>query len=100
MTRYISLGKMTREGAMDIKDAPQRLAKVQAYFQKLGITIIEFYATLGPYDYVVITEGPDDLVTALKTKAYADMFGTVRWTTLPALPYQDFMKAVMDLPTP
>ncbi len=85
---------------MDIKNAPERLAKVQAYFQKLGITIIEFYATLGPYDYVVIIEGPDDLATALRTKAFADMFGTVSWTTLPALPYQDFMKAVIDLPNP
>ncbi len=99
MARYISLGRLTREGAMTIKDAPQRLSRIQGYFQELGVTIIEFYATLGPYDYVVITEGPDDLVTILKSRAFAAMFGSVRWTTLPALPYQDFMKAVMDVPT-
>lgn len=99
MARYVSLGKLTREGAMTIKEGPQRLAKAQAYFQKLGVRIVDFYATLGPYDYVAITEGPDDVTTAFRTAAFAATFGSISWTTLPAMPYPEFMKLVQELPT-
>ena len=99
MARHISLGKLTREGAMTLKDGPMRLAKAQEYFQKLGVKIVDLYATLGPYDFVAITEGPDDLTTAFKTAAFVATFGSVSWTTLPAMPIQDFMKAVQELPT-
>lgn len=98
MARYVALGRMTREGAVTLKDGVQRVAAVQEYFQKIGFRVVEIYATLGPYDYVAITEGPDDLAAAFKSAAFVASFGSVSWTTLPAMPYHEFVKVVQDLP--
>jgi uncharacterized protein with GYD domain len=99
MARFIALGKLTREGAMTIKEGGQRFAKAQGYFQPLGVRIVDFYATLGPYDFVAITEGPDDLATVFKSATFVATFGSVEWTTMPAMPYADFTRLVQELPT-
>lgn len=100
MARYIALGKSTREGGLSLRDAAQRMGKAQQYFDKLGIKIVGFFATLGPYDYVSILEGPDDITTAFKAAAFSAGMGSVTWLTMPAIPFPEFAKLVQDVPAP
>lgn len=106
MARYIVLGKLTHEGAMTLSisatEGAKRLAKAQGYFEKLGVKILDFYATIGPYDYVAVIDAPEDLTTMFKAATFAAAFGatfgSVTWTPMPAMPYQEFVKAVEDFP--
>ena len=98
MALYIFLGKRTREGDMTVKDGPQRAAASAEYTKELGLKVIDYYATLGPYDYVSIIEGPDDPSTYFKLVTFAAMDGNITWTTLPALRGQDFIQLVQELP--
>ena len=100
MARYISLGRHTREGAITVKEGAQRYAKAREYLKTLNVKVLDFYATLGPYDYVLISEAPNDPATVFKAAAFVNAFGAVSWTILPAMPYQDFITAIKDLPTP
>ena len=52
MANYIVLMKITTEGAKNLKDAPQRLAKANEVLAKEGAKITAGYATLGQYDYL------------------------------------------------
>jgi uncharacterized protein with GYD domain len=98
MAVYIFLGKLTREGRMTLKEGPQRSVAPTEYAKKLGLKVIDYYATLGPYDYVSILEGPDDPTAYFKLITFASMDGNISWTALPALRSQDFARVVQQVP--
>ena len=80
MPRYVVLLNPD-QGARKIKDFPQRLK--EATEAPLGGELIDFYATMGEYDFVAIAEAPDD-ETAMAAAAYMGLPGSVRTTTLRA----------------
>ena len=97
MANYVVLMKMTSEGAKNLKDASQRLAKYNEKLAAEGAKIIAAYATLGQYDYVAIIEGPEDIAKVFKSSAAVGMLGAVRSETMPALPVTDFFKVVAEI---
>jgi len=97
MAVYIFLGKRTPEGNKTIKERPSPASA--EYTKKLGLKVIDYYYTLGPYDYVSILEGPDDPATYFKIAAFGSIDGTVSWTALPALRSEEFAKVIQALPT-
>ena len=98
MARYIALAKVTREGAISLKETPQRFSKGREYLEQIGVKILEFYATLGPYDYVAILEGPEDIRAVFKSAAFTGTLGSASWITLPALPMEDFINIIKEIP--
>ena len=60
MPIYITMCKNTQKGAETIKEAPQRLAAGAEAIKRAGGRIIGAYAALGRYDYIFITEFPDN----------------------------------------
>ena len=64
MPTYISLLRYTQEGAENIKESPARLDAAKKLFQSMGSELKAWYLTLGQYDAVVISEGPDDETVA------------------------------------
>lgn len=60
MPTYISLGRYTREGLMEIKKHEERLAAARKAIEAVGGKLKEFYITFGRYDFVAIAEGPSD----------------------------------------
>jgi len=97
MATYISLMKFTDQGIKDIKEAPERIEKAFKGLEAMGGKIVDFYATMGEYDYVTIAEGPSDEV-AMTFLLGLGAAGNVRTTTLKAFKREDFIKLVKMLP--
>jgi uncharacterized protein with GYD domain len=60
MPVYISLGRFTRKGMMEIKKRPERLEQARKAVEAVGGNLKEFHLTFGRFDFVAITEGPSD----------------------------------------
>ena len=90
MPRYVMLSRLTDEGASTIKKNPERIMEVDSELAAMGVTVIEQYAVLGPYDFVNIVEAPDNLTVA---KAALDLGarGSVRIETLAAIPVDELI---------
>jgi uncharacterized protein with GYD domain len=97
MPTYIGLYKLTEQGIRNIKDAPKRLEENVKNAEAAGSKVISFYAVMGEYDYVVISESPSDevvMTNAMKIRSK----GNVTITTLKAFTQQEFMEMVRKLP--
>ncbi len=90
MNRYIMLTKLTAEGARTLHGQPDRLLAVNSEVSELGCTVLEQYATLGPYDFVNVIEAPDN-ETMLRVAAKLGARGTMQLLTMPAAPVADFV---------
>lgn len=91
MPTYVCLCKVTREGKMDVKKAPERIANARKAIEATGGKMTAFYPVFGRYDYVAIVEGPDD-ETAMKASLMIGMAGTVNVETLKVLPLEKFQE--------
>jgi len=89
--------KFTDQGIKEIKEAPERIEKAFKTLEAMGGKIVEFYTTMGEYDYVAIAEGPNDEV-AMTFLLGLGAAGNVRTTTLKAFNREDFVKLVKKLP--
>lgn len=99
MARFIRLVKFTREGMMNIKELPDRFARGRQYLESLGGRIVDVYATTGPYDLVAILEAPDEKIV-LKHGVFAAQTGFVEILTMPAMPIEEFVKTLAEVPKP
>lgn len=66
MATYIVLTSFTDQGIRNVRDTTKRADAVKESAKKFGVTVKEFYWTLGSHDLVVIFDAPDDAsMTAL-----------------------------------
>lgn len=89
MPTYISLVNLTEQGITEAKNAPERLKAFDVAIREAGGRLIGFYLVMGQYDYIVITEAPDDQIAArliLGTIAQ----GSMRTQTMRAFPRDEF----------
>ncbi len=93
MATYIFLSTLTDEGAKTIKTNPSRIKEVNAELEKLGVHVVSQYATLGSYDFVNIVEAPDNMTIARVSAELASR-GSIKITTLPAIPIDEFIKSL------
>ena len=97
MIRSVCLMKLTEQGIKSIKDAPQRIEKGIKAYEAMGGKVVAFYSVMGDYDYVVITEAPNDAV-AMGFLLSLGSQGNVRTTTLRAFTTEEFAAVVNKLP--
>jgi uncharacterized protein with GYD domain len=90
MPIYIMLSSLTDEGRKTVKANPQRIKEVNKEVEKLGVKVLSQYATLGPFDFVSIVDAPDNLAVA-RMSAELGSPGTIKVTTLAAMPIDDFI---------
>ena len=83
MPSYITLMNLTDQGIKDVKDIPGRIDKGLKAWEAMGGKTLAFYMTMGPYDYVAVTEAPNDEVAAAFSLALGAQ-GFVRTTGLKA----------------
>ncbi|MBA2288463.1 MAG: GYD domain-containing protein [Ktedonobacteraceae bacterium] len=89
MPTYISLVNLTEQGIKEARNAPERLETFDKAVREAGGRLIGFYLVMGQYDYIVVTEAPDDQTAArliLSTIAQ----GSVRTQTMRAFPREEF----------
>jgi uncharacterized protein with GYD domain len=93
MGTYILISKLTPDGRKTIKERPGRIKEVDMELEKMGVRVLEQYATLGPYDFVNIVEAPDN-ETIGKVSVDLCSRGTVEIMTLAAISVDRFISAL------
>ena len=97
MPTYVSLIRYTQTGAENMKESPARLDAAKKLFQSMGAEIKAWYLTMGQYDAVVISEGPDD-ETAAKLLLMIAAQGNIRTETFRAFTEDEYRKITASLP--
>lgn len=90
MPTYILLTNVTDEGSKTLKHNPGRIKEVNKEIEQLGVRVVAQYATLGPYDFVNIVEGPD-AQTMARVSAELASRGTLRILTMAAMSIDEFI---------
>jgi uncharacterized protein with GYD domain len=88
MPTYVLLSSLTPEGGRTMHSDPDRLDQVNKEITEFGCKVVSQYAVLGPYDFVTVIEAPDNETIAHLSVDLASR-GTVKITTLPAMPIND-----------
>ena len=83
MPTYIILLNWTDQGVRAYKDTATRYEAFTVALDKLGVKLLDFHWTVGPYDIVCTIEAPDD-ETATAASLQVSGLGNVRCTTLRA----------------
>jgi uncharacterized protein with GYD domain len=97
MPTYIILGRFTDQGIRNIKNGPQRLDQVRGALEAVGGTMPGFYLTMGQYDFVAVSEAPDDeSFTRVLLSIVSN--GNVTTQTLKAFPEDDYRRIIASLP--
>ena len=97
MATYIVLTSFTDQGVRTAKDTTKRADAVKELAKKFGVTVKEFYWTLGSFDVVGIFEAPDDAsVTAFGLAVGAG--GNVRTQTMRAFSREEMNGVLAKLP--
>lgn len=74
MTTYITQGRFTQQAIKGLIDKPEdRRDAVDALMRASGFRLIDYYITYGEHDFLVITEGPDEICAGLLAAAAAGM---------------------------
>ena len=97
MAAYITLCHWTQKGIENVKDSPARLEKAKKAFEAAGGKLVSFCMTLGRYDFVVISEFPDDASAAKATLSIASG-GNFKSETLRAFSEDEYKKIIGALP--
>ncbi len=93
MGTYILLSKLTPEGRKTVQERPGRIKEVDEELEKIGVKVIEQYATLGPYDFVNIVNAPDN-ETIGEVSVNLCSRGTVEIMTLVAVPIDSYIETL------
>ena len=96
MPIYISLVNLTEQGIKEAKNAPERLQAFDKAVREAGGRLIGFYLVMGQFDYVIITEAPDDQ-TAARLILGTIAQGSVRTQTMRAFPREEFEQIARGL---
>ena len=91
MPTYVLLSSLSPEGSETLHKNPTRLQEVNKEVGEFGCKIIAQYAVLGQYDFITIIDAPDN-ETAAHLSVDLSSRGTVKITTLPAMPVAQLVK--------
>ncbi|MGH2543860.1 MAG: GYD domain-containing protein [Ardenticatenaceae bacterium] len=97
MPAYITLVNFTEQGVRNVKGTVDRARAAAQSSQEAGGRIIGTWWTLGPYDAVIISEGPDD-ESAARLLLAAGIQGYVRTMTMRAFSEEEMERIVQGLP--
>jgi uncharacterized protein with GYD domain len=93
MPTYILLSQLTDEGWKTVKEKPDRIKEVNEELQAMGVKVVQQYAVLGEYDFVNVVEASDNRKIA-QVSIDLGSRGTIRLTTLPAIPIDEFIASI------
>ncbi len=96
MATYVTLFKWTEQGLKTIKDAAARFDASKKIVQAMGGKVLGIYVTMGEYDIVAVTEGPNDEMAAAVALSIASK-GNAATTTMRAFTESEFAKIVKNV---
>jgi uncharacterized protein with GYD domain len=92
MAINVSLVNFTEQGIRNIKDSPQRARAFRELCKQQGVQVREVLYTTGPYDLVVITEGPEEALSAVLLSTAK--LGNVRTQSMRAMDAETFQRVL------
>jgi uncharacterized protein with GYD domain len=98
MAMFVVLGKLTDQGARNIRDLRKGVEENMARGERLGVKIHGWYLVQGQYDIVVIAEAPD-AETMLAQSAGVAGAGNTRTETLRAWTLEEMGQVLGRLPS-
>ena len=96
MPGYNGLLKYTSQGIADIKESPVRIEQGKAKAEKMGISVVGAWITMGQYDLVIVGDAPDDKTMAAFMLALGGQ-GNVTTQTMRAFSEDEFKEVVGKL---
>ena len=97
LATYVTLMKFTEQGSKDLKGAPRRMESAMKAWELLGGKVLGAYFVMGEYDYVAVTECPND-EDAISASLAVCAHEHVKTTTLRAFPMAEFARLAARLP--
>ena len=86
------------DGWETLRQNPERILAVRDEVEALGLKVVAQYALMGQYDFLNVIEAPDEPTMARAAIMLAAR-GTMRTTTLAAIPVEDLVAMLQaDLP--
>ena len=82
-------------GWATLQENPDRLHEVTREVESMGLTVVAQYALMGQWDFLNIIDAPDEASMARAAVALAAR-GTMRTTTMQALPIETLVAALRD----
>ena len=96
MPTYISLVNLAEQGLKEVKNAPERLQALEKAAEEFGGRLVGFYLVMGQFDYIVITEAPDDQTAARLILTNMAQW-SVRTQSMRAFPREEFEQIARGL---
>ena len=93
MPVFVMLSVLGPDGSATLRENPQRIKQVNAEVEAMGASVKDQYALLGQWDFVTIIEAPD-IVTMSRIATTLAARGTLKTTTLTAIPVDDFIASL------
>jgi len=90
MPKFVMLSTLGPDGSARLRENPERLREVSAEVEAMGVTVLDQYAVLGPWDFLNIIEAPDDVTMARVATTLASR-GTLKTMTLPIIDIETFI---------
>jgi uncharacterized protein with GYD domain len=87
---YAMLSTLGPDGWATVREKPDRILQVRSEVEALGLKVHALYALMGQYDFLSVIEAPDEKSMANAAIMLAAR-GTMRTTTLPAIPVEDLV---------
>ena len=78
-----------------VRENPDRINAVRTEVENLGLRVVAQYALMGQYDFLNLIEAPDEQTMA-KAAIMLAARGTMRTTTLPAIPVEDLIARLSE----
>lgn len=92
MAINVSLVSYTEQGIRNVKESPQRARAFRELCKQNGVQVREMLWTVGPYDMVVITEGPEEALSAVLLSVAK--LGNVRTQSLRAMDLETWQRVL------
>lgn len=96
MGTYVSLAKLTCDGYRNYKEGPKKHEEAKRAIESAGGKLLAAYAVIGAYDFIFITEFPDERKAAgvlLKSSAS----GEINFQTMVAIPMEEFVSLTQQV---
>jgi uncharacterized protein with GYD domain len=90
MPVYILLSTLTEHGVSCIVQDPSCLRRIGLDIEKLGVKVLDQYATLGQFDFVHVIEAPDN-ETIARVSMELIAHGHLKPLSLPTISVNDFI---------
>src|SRR5260370_36957753 len=95
MPMYAMLSTLGPDGWETLRQHPERILAVRREVEALGLKVHAQYALMGQYDFLNLIEAPDEQAMA-KAAIMLAARGTMRTTTMPAIPVADLIARVSE----